>query len=273
MPPFLFSEFFYVLHIVATPIGNIQDITLRAIQTLKDVEYILAEDTRVSSHLLKTFDIDTPLRSFHAFSEKKQEAALLSELKNGVEIALISDAGMPCISDPGSSLIRACNAENIPLTVYPGPTAPITALVAAGLGDHPFQFRGFFPTKKQTEEIVLASLYQGITIYYEAPHRFLKTISLFPNDAMLTYARELTKKFETVATMRADEMVAHFSKQPPRGEFVLLVHGYNKPIRDPKEHVAYLQKTFEIDQKMAIKIASETLGIGKREVYRLCHDM
>jgi len=180
---------------------------------------------------------------------------------------------MPGISDPGSLLISACHEAGIPVTIYPGPSACITALVLSGLAEHPFQFRGFFPQKKQKEEVVSSLYYPGISIYYEAPHRILDTLECFPANAKLAIGRELTKKYEQHISGTQQELLTHFKEHSPRGEFVLLVTGYHQPKQDPKELVDELIEKFSIDQKTALKLASELLGIPKRDIYKLCHDL
>lgn len=240
---------------------------------MKRCSYLLAEDTRVTKVLCSEYDITTPLRSYHSFSEKKYLQPILDDLTAGMEIGLVSDAGMPGISDPGNMLIKACRQQGIGVTVYPGPTACITALVSAGLGEHPFQFLGFFPQKMGRDEVVRSLFYQGVSIYYEAPHRILETLSLFPPETQLTIGRELTKKFEETRNGTARELHEHFQKNAPRGEFVLLVHGYKRVQTEPVAFVQELMDTFSIDQKKALKLACEVLDIPKRELYKLCHDI
>ncbi|PJC37524.1 16S rRNA (cytidine(1402)-2'-O)-methyltransferase [Candidatus Peregrinibacteria bacterium CG_4_9_14_0_2_um_filter_53_11] len=221
-----------MLSIVPTPIGNLEDITLRALRTLKEADYVIAEDTRHSGILLKHFEIKTPQLSFHSHSGPGQVERILGLLRDGKNCAMISDAGMPGISDPGYRLIRAVIEEELPLTVLPGPTAATTAVVASGLASHSFLYIGFLPLKKgrQTALTSLAELPYTL-IFYEAPHRIVRTLEdlakFFGEERKVAVCRELSKAFEEVRRSTLAEALAHFKETKPRGEFTLVLEGAN----------------------------------------------
>ena len=216
-----------MLYIVSTPIGNLKDITLRAIETLKAVDLIAAEDTRHTKILLDAYQIQKPLTSFFEHNQFKKADHLLGLLKMGKSIALVSDAGTPGISDPGFVIVRLAQENNIPITVIPGVSACITALTASGLPAHRFVFEGFLPPKSGARRNKLISLKgQNITvIFYESPHRLLKTLKDIQevwDDPVIAVARELTKKFEETRRDKASLLIEHFTQHAPKGEFVLL---------------------------------------------------
>jgi 16S rRNA (cytidine1402-2'-O)-methyltransferase len=216
-----------MLYIVSTPIGNLKDITLRAIETLKSVALIAAEDTRHTKILLDHYEIRTPLTSYFEHNEDKKTAQLIAQLKEGKDVALVTDAGTPGISDPGYPLIRAAIAEGIEVTTIPGPTAMIAALNLSGLPAHSFVFEGFLPVKSGARRKKLEELKQiGRTvIVYESPHRVAKTLLDMEevlDDPEVVCARELTKKFEEVKKQKASAWREYFEKNAPRGEYVLL---------------------------------------------------
>lgn len=218
-----------MLYIVSTPIGNLKDITLRAIETLKSVDLIAAEDTRKTKILLDHYVIHKPLISYFDHNEKVKGPYLLKFLKEGKSVALVTDAGTPGISDPGYPLIKLAYDNQIPVTVIPGVTALITALTLSGLPAHRFVFEGFLPPKTTGRRKKLESFKgtKGTVIFYESPHRLLKTlqdIQAVLNDPWVVIARELTKKFEEVKKAKASELVAHFTSHVPKGEFVLLLN-------------------------------------------------
>lgn len=218
-----------MLYIVATPIGNLKDITLRAIETLKEVDLIAAEDTRHSKILLDHYGINKPLTSFFEHNEDRKTAQIIAQLSQGKKVALISDAGTPGISDPGYPLIRAAQEAGIPIEVVPGPCALIAALTASGLPMHSFVFDGFLPVKSGARRKRLQALQAmgGTVIVYESPHRLLKTlqdIADIMQDPTVACARELTKKFEEIKKASATELYNYFSENPPKGEFVVLIH-------------------------------------------------
>lgn len=217
-----------MLFIVSTPIGNLKDITLRAIEVLKSVHLIAAEDTRHSSILLKTYDIKTPLTSYYEHNEFSKGKYLLELLKEGKDIALISDAGTPGVSDPGYPLIKLAKENNIPIAVVPGPSALIAALSLSGASAHSFIFEGFLPVKPGARAKKIESFKdeERTIIFYEAPHRVIKTlqdIEKILGDSVVICCRELTKKFEEVKEAKASELLSHFSQTPPKGEFVIIL--------------------------------------------------
>lgn len=218
------------LFIVPTPIGNLEDITLRAISTLKNVDLILAEDTRTSGKLLKHYEISTPMQSHHMHNEHKTLDGILKKLTNGIQIALISDAGTPAISDPGFLLTRACIAHNIPVECLPGATAFVPALVNSGLPNDRFIFEGFLPIKKgrQTRLKVLAQE-QSTIVLYESPHKVLKTLAqiceFFGEERQLSISRELTKLFEETKRGTAKDILNYYTTKPAKGEIVIVISG------------------------------------------------
>ena len=214
--------------LVPTPIGNRDDITLRALDALRSADLIACEDTRHSRPLLKHHGINVPLVSFHEHNEKRRAGELAAKAQSGETIAVISDAGMPGISDPGYRLVRACIDAQIPIEVLPGPSSILTALVGSGLPVHAFHFDGFLSVKKGKRRTQLAAALaaEGTSIFLESPHRLPSTLEILTElapDAPACVARELTKKFETYHRGTAAELSAHFSTHPPKGEIVLLV--------------------------------------------------
>lgn len=213
---------------VPTPIGNLGDITLRALETLRNADLIACEDTRHSGKLLKHYEISKQLVSLHDHNEKRRGPELATQAAGGTRIAVISDAGTPCLSDPGYRLLQACIAQDVPYEVLPGPSAITTALVASGFPPHPFTFGGFLPFKKgKRSKELQAALDRGHTsIYFESPHRIISTLELLRilNDkAKVCITKELTKKFENIYGGSPPDLLAVFSDKAPRGEFVLLI--------------------------------------------------
>jgi len=218
-----------MLYIVSTPIGNLEDITLRALRTLKEVDLIAAEDTRHSHILLQKYEIKTPVTSFHSYSTDAKLESIVRELKDGKEVALISDAGTPGISDPAYSLIRRAIEEGVKIVPIPGASALLTAIVSSGLPMDKFVYLGFLPLKKgrqtllknlQTEERTL--------VIYESPHRLLKTLEHlkeYLGDREIAVCRELTKVFEETLRMKISDAIKHFTQKKPKGEFVIIVKG------------------------------------------------
>ena len=218
------------LWLVPTPIGNLGDITLRAIEVLGAADLILAEDTRTTAKLLKHYDIDTPMRSFHMHNEHKSVPRIVSELTPAGCIALVSDAGSPGISDPGFLLVRACLAADIHVEALPGATALIPALTLSGLPCDRFVFEGFLPPKKGRQKRLSALAEETRTIVlYESPHRILKTLvqlaEQLGENREATASRELTKKFEETVRGSLKTLIDHFTQTPPKGEFVIVVEG------------------------------------------------
>ena len=217
-----------MLFIVATPIGNLADLTFRAVDVLKTVDLIATEDTRHSSILLRHYDIRKPLISFHEHNEAKRTAELIEKLKHGATVALISDAGTPGLSDPGARLIGECIKCNLEFTVIPGPSAILAALVGSGFSMERFCFRGFLPVKsgQRERELRAAAERDETIIFFESPYRLTKTLkacSEIMPDRQICVARELTKKFEEFRRGTASELLAHYETRPPKGEIVVLI--------------------------------------------------
>lgn len=217
-----------MLSIVSTPIGNLEDITLRAIRTLKEADFVVAEDTRHSGLLLKKYEIATPLISFHSHSPDSQLEKLAALLREGKKLALISDAGTPGISDPGFILIKRAIEEKIPVTGIPGPSAVINALVLSGLPCHRFLYLGFLPLKKGRKKMIESLKDVPYTkVIYEAPHRIMKTLDELENalgsERRVALCREMTKMFEEIFSGSLREATAHFTAQKPRGEFTVVI--------------------------------------------------
>ena len=222
-----------MIYLIPTPIGNLEDITLRAIRLLKEVDLILAEDTRISIKLLKHFEIRTPLQSFHMHNEHKKVETVVEQLKNGKTVALISDAGTPGISDPGFLLVREALKEGVEVQCLPGPTALIPALVQSGIPCERFIFEGFLPPKKgrqtRLEQMALETRTQ---VFYESPHKLLKTleqlVTFFGADRSIAVVREISKLYESTFRGNAQEGLDFFEAHPPKGEFVIVVEGLKK---------------------------------------------
>lgn len=218
------------LILVPTPIGNLEDITLRALTVLKKADLVLAEDTRTSVKLLKHYDIHTPMRSYHMYNEHRTLHSWMEQIKQGNTIALISDAGTPGISDPGFLICRACIEEGIEVECLPGPTAFVPALVCSGLPCDRFVFEGFLPVKKGRKTRLESLSHESRTmVFYESPHKLLKTLNDFKThfgaDREIVIAREISKVFEEKLRGTALTLLAHFETHPPRGEFVIVVAG------------------------------------------------
>jgi len=217
-----------MLYVVATPIGNLGDITVRALQVLKSVDVVAAEDTRHSGMLLKHLEIKKPLVSYHEHNEAMRTAQLVERLTADENVALITDAGTPALSDPGARLIRACIERGLPLTIIPGPSSILAALVGSGFSTERFYFGGFLPVKSgQRERELRATAERGeTTIFFESPYRLTKTLAactgIIP-DRQLCVARELTKKFEEFRHGIASKLLAHYEAHPPKGEIVLVI--------------------------------------------------
>jgi len=217
-----------MLYVVATPIGNLGDITLRAIETLKSVDVVAAEDTRRSGMLLKHLGIKKPFVSYHEHNEAARTTELVERLARGENVALITDAGTPALSDPGLRLIRECIKREVPFTIIPGPSSILTALLGSGFSTHKFSFRGFLPVRsgKRERELRAAAESEATVIFFESPYRLTKTLAacvdIMP-DRQLCVARELTKKFEEFRSGTANELLAHYQLHPPKGEIVLVI--------------------------------------------------
>ena len=219
-----------MLYVVATPIGNLSDITLRALEVLKDVDLVAAEDTRHSGILLKHYQIKKPLVSYHEHNEAMRSAQLTERLATGEKIALITDAGTPGLSDPGMRLVRECMKRGFAFTIVPGSSSILTALVGSGFSTEKFFFGGFLPIKsgQRERELRAAAARDETVIYFESPYRLIKTLIASTDilhDRQLCVARELTKKFEEFRRGTAAELLAHYEKYPPKGEIVLIIGG------------------------------------------------
>ena len=259
-----------MLYVVGTPIGNLDDITLRALKTLENADLIAAEDTRHTLSMLEHFGLKKPLISYFEHNKLSRGPEIIEKLKYGTDVALVSDAGMPGICDPGYELIQSCIAENIPVTVIPGPSACVTALVLSGLPTDGFVFEGFIGTDNKTRRAFFNRLVseRRTTVCYEAPHRIIKTLSelsaLFADNGMpdrrLSICRELTKKHEEILRGTASELAAKFEENPPRGEFVVCIEGICPGGNREAEKVAKVQNA-------AGNIASADSEKEMRELY------
>ena len=220
------------LYLVPTPIGNLEDITFRAVRILKQVDFILAEDTRTSAKLLKHFAINKPVYSHHMYNEHKTITTIINRLKNGETAALISDAGTPAISDPGFLLTRTCIQNNLKINCLPGATAFVPALVNSGLPTNTFVFEGFLPVKKGRKTRLLTLVEESRTmIFYESPYKLLKTLqdfeTYFGTNRPISVCRELTKLYEETIRGTISEVIQHYTIKPPKGEIVIIIAGKN----------------------------------------------
>ena len=267
------------LYLCATPIGNLEDITLRVLRTLKEVDLIAAEDTRNSIKLLNHFEIKTPMTSYHEYNKAYQ---LAEKLKAGQNIALITDAGTPGISDPGEELVRICQEEGIEVTSLPGAAACVTALSMSGLPSRRFAFEAFLPREKKERASILSALEQETrtVILYEAPHHLKKTLEELweaLGERRVSICRELTKKYETVFCSTLSGACAYYQEHEPRGEFVLVIEGKSlAEIQEERrqswtempveEHMAHYEAQ-GIARKEAMKLVAKDRGVSKREIY------
>ena len=271
------------LFLCATPIGNLEDISLRVLNTLREVDLIAAEDTRHSIKMLNHFEIKTPMTSYHEFNKVEKARYLVEKLQEGVNIALVTDAGTPGISDPGEELVKQCYEAGIEITSLPGPAACITALTLSGLSTRRFCFEAFLPSDKKEKQWILNELKEETRtiILYEAPHRLVRTLTeLYDTlgDRRITLCRELTKKYEEAYQTTFCESLKKYRNQEPRGECVLVIEG--KSLKQKKEELAKSWEEMEIEEHMAYyesqgiehkeamrKVAKDR-GISKREVYQ-----
>lgn len=274
------------LYLCATPIGNLQDMTPRVIETLRMVDVIAAEDTRNSIKLLNHFDIHTPMTSYHEYNKVEKARQLIGMLSEGRDVALITDAGTPAISDPGEVLVRMCHENQVPVTSLPGPCACITALTLSGLPSRRFCFEGFLPADKKEKRIVLEELAaeSRTIIFYEAPHHLVRTLEELCKclgDRKVTICRELTKKFETVMPTTLTLALEYYKREEPRGEYVLVLEGKSREelrreeiaswqTMSIEEHMAYYVDQ-GMDEKTAMKQLAKDRGVGKREIYAYLH--
>lgn len=272
------------LYLVGTPIGNLADITYRAVDTLKNVDLIACEDTRVTKKLCAHYDIQTPLKSYHDHNKEQQIAYLIEQLQQGLSIALVSDAGLPLISDPGYELVVEAREQQLRVETVPGPNAGLTALMASGLPSFTYTFLGFLPRKeKQKIEILEQRMYEDSTlIIYESPHRIkdtLKAVAKIDAQRRVSIGRELTKKFEQIVTASVDELIRQFNAEEitVKGEFVLLIEGEAAKDDDTwyetmtiTEHVDYYVNQ-GMKPKAAIKQVAETRNMKTGDVYNTYH--
>jgi len=267
------------LYIVGTPIGNLEDITLRALRLLSEVDLIAAEDTRVTRTLTRRHHIDTPLTSYHGHTGGKRLAQLVRKLQGGSSIALVSDAGMPGFSDPGVKLVAACAEAGIRVVVVPGPTASSAALAASGFPGREHVFLGFLPAKGGERRSALQRVahQQCPLVFYEAPHRVLESLAdmqVVLGDRRAVCARELTKRFEETVRGTLSELIAHFTETAPRGEFTVVVEGASPTVDvDTDDAVAEVAELVDagLSQSRAIAHVAKRRGIPRNALYRAVH--
>ena len=270
------------LYLCATPIGNLEDITLRVLRVLKEVDLIAAEDTRNSIKLLNHFQIQTPMTSYHEYNKYDKGRYLVEQMEAGKNVALITDAGTPGISDPGEELVRMCCEAGIPVTSLPGPAACITALTISGLPTRRFAFEAFLPTEKKEREEILQELERETRtiILYEAPHRLVKTLKLLADrlgDRRVSVCRELTKRHETVFRSALPEAVVYYEQNPPKGECVVVIQGISRREIEEEERGKWTDMSIEdhmeyylskgMDKKEAMKRTAKDRGVQKRDIY------
>ena len=272
-----------ILYLCATPIGNLEDMTFRAVRVLKEVDLIAAEDTRNSIRLLNHFDIHTPMTSYHEYNKFDKGRELVARLQEGKNVALITDAGMPGISDPGEELVKMCAEAGITVTALPGACACVTALTLSGLGTRRFAFEAFLPSDKKERRQALEGLKNETRtiVLYEAPHRLVRTLEELLEtlgNRRISVCRELTKKHETIFRTELDKALAHYQAEEPRGECVLVIEG--KPEEEilrekqdvwkemtPEEHVG-MYESQGIPRKEAMRMAAKDRGVSRREIYQ-----
>lgn len=272
-----------MLYLCATPIGNLGDMTPRVVETLRSVDVIAAEDTRNSIKLLNHFEIKTSMTSYHEYNKVEKADFLVSQMQQGKDVALITDAGTPAISDPGEVLVKKCQEAGIPVTSLPGPAACITALTLSGLSTRRFCFEGFLPADKKEKAQILKELQEEsrTIILYEAPHHLVRILGeLYEalGDRRITLCRELTKKFETVLPTTIKEALTFYEKEEPRGEYVLVVEGKSLLRKKEEAQAAWQSMTIEehmayyeeggMDEKSAMKQVAKDRGVSKREIYQ-----
>lgn len=275
------------LFLCATPIGNLSDMTFRCIETLKNADIIAAEDTRNTIKLLNHFEIKTPMTSYHEYNKIDKGHYLVSLMQEGKNVALVSDAGTPGISDPGEELVRFCREVGVEVTSIPGSAACITALTMSGLSTRRFCFEGFLPTDKKERNLVLERLKNETrtTVFYEAPHRLVKTLELlkdYVDDRKIVFCKELTKRYENALALTVDEAIAYYGDNPPRGEFVLVIEGVSQEKLDEDERQTWESMTIEahmkiylekgMNKKEAMKAVAADRGVSKRDIYQALID-
>lgn len=272
------------LYLCATPIGNLEDITYRVLRTLKEVDLIAAEDTRNSIRLLNHFEIKTPMTSYHEYNKIDKAYQLVEKMREGKNIALITDAGTPGISDPGEDIVRICYEEGIPVTSLPGAAACITALTMSGLPTRRFAFEAFLPKDKKEHQAVLEELKTETRtiIIYEAPHHLVRTLQELSDtlggDRRLTICRELTKRHEEKLQMTLTDSLSYYEVNEPRGEYVLIIAGRSREEMKKEEQAGWEALSLEehmahyesqgIDRKEAMKRVAKDRGVSKRDIYQ-----
>ncbi len=271
------------LYLCATPIGNLQDMSPRVIETLAQVDLIAAEDTRNSIKLLNHFEIKTPMTSYHEYNKVEKAKELITKLQSGMDIALITDAGTPAISDPGEVLVAMCHEAAVPVTSLPGPAALIVALTLSGLPTRRFCFEGFLPSDKKEKKLILQELAEETRtiILYEAPHHLVRTLEELREalgDRRVTLCRELTKKFETILPTTFDKALEMYEEEEPRGEYVLVVEGKSLAQKQKEAQMSWEEMSIEehmdlyekqgMSHKDAMKQVAKDRGVGKREIYQ-----
>ena len=272
------------LYLCATPIGNLEDITYRVLRTLKEVDLIAAEDTRNSIRLLNHFEIKTPMTSYHEYNKIEKAYQLVAKMREGKNIALITDAGTPGISDPGEDIVRICYEEGVPVTSLPGAAACITALTMSGLPTRRFAFEAFLPKDKKEHQAVLEELKTETRtiIIYEAPHHLVRTLQELSDtlggERRLTICRELTKRHEEKLQMTLADSLSYYEVNEPRGEYVLIIAGRSREEMKKEEQAGWEALSLEehmahyesqgIDRKEAMKRVAKDRGVSKRDIYQ-----
>jgi len=272
------------LYLCATPIGNLEDITLRVLRTLKEVDVIAAEDTRNSIHLLNAYEINTPLTSYHEYNKVSKAKTLVQKLLNGENIALITDAGTPAISDPGEEIVKQCIEAGIKVTSLPGACACITALTISGEDTRRFAFEAFLPTDKKLRNRILDELKEETRtmIMYESPHHLVRTLAelkeTFGGDRHVAVIRELTKLHETALHMTLDEVIRYYESNDPRGEYVIVIAGKSMEQQDEENKRKWEEMPLEdhmkhyenqgMDRKSAMKAVAADRGVSKSVIYK-----
>jgi 16S rRNA (cytidine1402-2'-O)-methyltransferase len=261
-----------MLNIIPTPIGNLKDITLRSLDTLKNCDYVLCEDTRKTGFLLHHFEISKKLVPFHKHNEKKLEEKILQDLSQGKNICLVSDAGTPSINDPGASLIAACHEKKLAVYSLPGASSVVTALALSGLIYDKFQFLGFFPKTLAKQKSLIETIlnYDGVSIFFESPNRIMKTIGLFPEQTKIMIAKELSKMHEALIITNPKDAPS-FEEKLSRGEMCVLISGKEKApfVLNMEDQNILKILCKHLSNKDAIKVASELTGKKKQHFYSL----
>ena len=272
-----------ILYLCATPIGNLGDMTPRVIETLGSADLIAAEDTRNSIKLLNHFGIKTSMTSYHEYNKVEKADYLVGQLQQGKNVALISDAGTPAVSDPGEVLVKKCQEAGITVTSLPGPAACITALTLSGLSTRRFCFEGFLPSDKKEKAQILAELKEEsrTILIYEAPHHLVRTLGELLEalgNRRITLCRELTKKFETILPTTIEDALALYEEKQPRGEYVLVVEGKSLLQKEKERQISWQDMSIEehmalykeggMDEKTAMKQVAKDRGVPKREIYQ-----